>query len=302
MTPRLSPYALGTSCGIAAAVLFAGKAVLVRLAFAHGAGPTDLLAWRLAFSLPCFALLAAWYAREHGALATGDRVRLLALGVLGYHVASWLDFAGLQYIDAALERVVLFLYPTVVVGIAIARRKRGVDARLLLALAATYGGILLTWGDRVETARALGVVLVAASAVTFAVHLVLVEGLVQRIGGTRAMAVAMIGAATTGLLHALLLAPAATLHPSASTVGFGATLALFSTVIPVLLAAVALQHLGAARAAVLGTVAPALTALIGWALLGERLGVIGWCGIVVTMIGAVLVSRKPPAAAAPRPG
>ena len=289
----MSPRVVGTVCGISAAVLFAGKAVLVRLAFSHGSGATDLLAWRMAWSLPCFALIAAWYAHRDGAVARGDRIRLLLLGVLGYHVASWLDFSGLRFIDAALERVVLFIYPTVVVGLALVRGKRGLDRNVFLALAATYGGILLTWGDRIETANAVGVLLVAASAVAFAVHLVLIEDVVKRVGSTRAMAIAMIGAATTSSMHALLMEPHATLHPTVATLGYGAALALFATVIPVLLAAIALVNLGAARAAVLGTVAPALTALLGWVVLNEHLGALGWCGIAVTMIGALLISRPP---------
>ena len=252
----MSPRVIGTACGISAAILFAGKAVLVRLAFSHGSGATDLLAWRMAWSLPCFALIATWYAHRDGSVARGDRIRLVLLGVLGYHVASWLDFSGLRFIDAALERVVLFIYPTVVVGLALLRGKRGLDRNVFLALAATYGGILLTWDDRIETANAVGVLLVAASAVAFAVHLVLIEDVVKRVGSTRAMAIAMIGAATTSGLHALLMEPQATLHPSTATLAFGAALALFATVIPVLLAAVALVRLGAARAAVLGTVAP----------------------------------------------
>ncbi len=274
-------------------MLFAGKAVFVRLAYGHGGGVLELLAWRLIFSLPCFALIAVWYAFRQGPLARADRVRLLLLGVLGYHVASFLDFSGLRFIDAALERVVLFLYPTVVVGLAVLRGRRGVDRDLFLALAATYGGIVLTWGDRIHSAHLVGVWLVAASAVAFAVHLVLIEDLVKRIGSTRAMAIAMIGATTTSVLHALLMAPQATLHPSLTTLGYGAALALLATVIPVLLAGAALVRLGAARAAILGTVAPALTALFGWVMLNETLGVLGWCGIAVTMGGALLISRPP---------
>ena len=298
----MSPRVFGTICGVLAAVLFAGKAIFVRLAYGHGGGATDLLAWRLAFSMPCFAAIAAWYAHRQGPLDSTERLRLLLLGVLGYHVASWLDFSGLRFIDAALERVVLFLYPTVVVALAVLRGRRGIDRNVFLALAATYGGILLTWGDRIHTARAIGVLLVAASAVTFAVHLVLIEDVVKRVGSTRAMAIAMLGATTTAVLHALLLAPQATLHPSAATLGYGAALALLATVVPVLLAGAALVRLGAARAAVLGTVAPALTALLGWAVLGESLGPLGWCGIAVTMGGALLMSQPTRVQPATAPG
>ena len=295
----------GFLCGLAAAILFAGKAVLVRLGYAQGADATSLLLWRMLISLPCFALIAWWYTRRDGALSRADRFTLLAVGVLGYHVASWLDFEGLIYIDAALERVVLFLYPTVVVGIAIARRQRSVDRPLLAALGATYLGIMLTWGDRIQLGQPadvlLGTALVAVSAIAFAVHLVLLEGILKRIGGTRSVAVAMVGACFTVIVQGACMRPDALLSPTATTLHFGIALAIFSTVIPVLLGAIALQHLGAARAAVLGTVAPSLTAILGWVLLDERLGLLGWLGIAVTMGGAFLLSRSRPQPVPPPP-
>jgi drug/metabolite transporter (DMT)-like permease len=285
---------VGFLCGALAAILFAGKGVLVRLAYSHGAEATSLLALRLAWSLPCFAAVAWWYARRAGALAPGDRLRLLGLGILGYHVATWFDFAGLTHIDAALERVVLFLYPTVVLGLGLWQRRQWPEARLIAALLATYGGIILTWGDRIRvgdpTQTGLGVAFVATSAVTFAVHLVFIEPLVRRIGGIRAMAVAMVGACITAILQAVLQAPERFFAPAPVVIGLSAALAVLGTVIPFFLASIAMQRLGAARTAILGTVGPVFTALFGWFLLGEVLGVAGWLGLAVTTAGATLVA------------
>ena len=285
---------VGFVCGVLAAIFFAGKGVLVRLAYTHGAEATSLLALRFAWSLPCFAAVAWWYARRAGPLAPGDRLRLLGLGILGYHIATWLDFAGLTYIDAALERVVLFLYPTVVLGLGLWQRRQWPEARLIAALLATYGGIILTWGDRIQVGdpaqTGLGVAFVAASAVTFAVHLVYIDPLIRRIGGIRAMAVAMVGACITSLLHAVIQVPERLVSPNAAIIGLSAALALVGTVIPVFLASIAMQRLGAARTAILGTVGPVFTALFGWFMLGEVLGVAGWLGLAVTTAGATLVA------------
>ena len=287
---------LGLWCGIAAATLFAGKAVLVRLGYQHGAGATDLLALRMVVSLPCFALIAWWMGRRAGAVGAGDRLRLLAVGVLGYHVASWLDFAGLQHIDAALERVVLFIYPTLVTAYALLRGSRRMTRPLAWSLVATYGGILLTWGDRIAFGgqgahTVLGVTLVALSALAFAAHLVWCEGLIRRIGGIRAMAIAMLGAGATILVHALIAAPPALFHPTTGAVWCGMALGIGATVVPCLLGGLAIQHLGAARAAVVGCVAPVATALLGWAFLGEVLGPAAWAGCLLTMWGAVAAGR-----------
>lgn len=287
---------LGLLCGLIAAVLFAGKAVLVRIAYAHGADPTALLGLRMALSLPCFAVLAWWFARGTAPLALRDRVALLGLGVLGYHVASWLDFAGLRHIDAALERVVLFLYPTITALWAIWLGRERARVALFVGLACTYVGILLTWGDRIVVTGAartgLGVALVAAAALVFAIYLLAAEGIFRRVGGLRATAVAMLGACMTTVIHALIATPTALLHPTPIIFWLGAALALLATVIPVLLAGVALQHLGAARSALLGTVAPAITALLGWVFAGEFLGLLGWTGIAITMAGAWLATRR----------
>jgi drug/metabolite transporter (DMT)-like permease len=287
---------LGLWCGVGAATLFAGKAVLVRIGYQHGAGTTDLLALRMLVSLPCFAVIAWWMGRGVAPLGTGERVRLLLLGVLGYHVASWLDFAGLQHIDAALERVVLFIYPTLVTGWALMRGTRTLTRPLAVALAATYGGILLTWGDRVTFGgqgahTVLGVVWVALSALAFAIHLVLCEDQLKRLGGIRAMAIAMLGAGATILVQALIEAPPALFHPSTGALWCGVALGIVATVIPCLLGGLAIQHLGAARAAVVGCVAPVATALLGWAFLGEVLGTAAWAGCVLTMWGALAAGR-----------
>lgn len=288
---------LGLGCAVGAALLFAGKAVLVRLAYAAGGEPTSLLGLRMLAALPCFVLIAVWYHRRDGALSHRDTAALALLGILGYHVASWLDFAGLQRVDAALERVLLFVYPTMVTLWAVLRRHRGADRRLVLTLLATYGGILLTWGDRIRHpgghADVVGVLLIIAAAAAFAAHLVMIDGLVKRLGGIRCMAVAMVAACITCVLHAVMTHPAELWHPTKAVVGYAVALGVFATVIPVLLAAIALQHLGAARAAIAGSVAPVVTALLAWLLAGEHLGVLGWLGCATTMVGAIV-------AAAPR--
>lgn len=290
---------LGLACGFLAALLFAGKAVLVRVAYAHGADVTALLGLRMAISLPCFAAVAWWFARRAPPLPRGDVVRLLALGVLGYHVASWLDFAGLRHIDAPLERVVLFIYPTIVIAIGAWRGRTIVNTRVVVALIATYGGILLTWGDRIriDQGSSVGVALVASSAVVFALYMVLGEGVIRRVGGMRAMAVAMLGGCATTIVHAAIAAPVLTWVPNQAVLACGVALAVTATVIPVFLAGIALARLGSGRAALVGCVAPAATALISHLALGERLGGLGWSGIAVTTVGAVLVGsgRKAPA-------
>ncbi len=288
---RATPRWLGLVCVVAAAVLFAGKGVLVRLAYQHGAEATGLLALRLALSMPIFLGLAWWLGRGKAPLTPGQWLRLISAGILGYHLASWLDFLGLERVEVALERVVLFIYPALLVGWALLRRQRSADTGLLLGLGLTAGGIALTWGDRALAARAdhVGVLLVAASAMAFAASMVIYEPGAKALGGLRATSIGMSAACGTALVHGLLTQPLAL--PPPTVLGLGAALALGATVVPTLLMGLAIQHLGAARTAVAGSIAPALTALIGWLTLGEALGPLGWIGIAATTAGAVIAGR-----------
>lgn len=302
---RFSPVLVGLLAGAASAILFAGKGVLVRLAFRAGGDATTLLGLRMAYCLPVFALVAWACARGPGPLARWDRLGLLALGVVGYHLSPWLDFRGLEHIDAALERVVLYLYPTIIVGVAVFRGKRTVDVRLVAALALTYGGILLTWGDRIHLGGdpgmiTTGVLLVSASAVVYACYIIVVEGIIARVGGIRAMAVSMLGAGMSALVHAVAVDTPGLLRQNGTVHVLALTIALVGTVAPALLMGLAIQKLDAARVSVVGMLGPVATALGAWAVLGEALGVAGWLGLVLTTVGAFAVGPAKAPSGSPR--
>ncbi|HYE05770.1 MAG TPA: EamA family transporter, partial [Planctomycetota bacterium] len=193
MRDRLIVATLAT---VAGTLLFAGKGVLAKLAYARGVDATTLIGLRMGLALPVFIVLFWRAERAAPRPATwGETIATVALGMLGYHVASWLDFLGLERVDAAVERVVLYIYPTLVVIAAIARGRQAISARVIAALALTYAGIALTWGGqaRVGGADGVGVALVAASAVAYAGFLIGAEGLMARLGSGRFIALAMCG-------------------------------------------------------------------------------------------------------------
>src|SRR4051812_19589658 len=127
-------------------VAFSTKAVLVKLAYRHGVDSVSLLALRFGFSAPFFAL-AAFGPRLRGKQVTPltrrDVSAIVGLGVLGYYLASLCDFIGLRYISAGLERLILFIYPTLVVVIEASLFKVRLGRRQLAALILTYAGIAL---------------------------------------------------------------------------------------------------------------------------------------------------------------
>lgn len=285
-------FALGVAMTVAAALLFGTKGVLVKLAYPYGADATTLLALRMLAALPCFLVIAWWWARPPAPpLSRRDLALTAGLGLLGYHAASWLDFRGLELIDVATERMVLFIYPTLVVLIGWARGGERPDRRLWLALALTYAGVAVTWAGHPlgGSAIAAGVALVAASAVAYALFLVGAGSLTRRLGGVRFMALAMAAAACGVLLQAAATRPPAAWDLPAPVWIYGAVLGIAVTVVPGLLTGAGLRRIGAARAAVLGSIGPVMTVFLGWAVLGERPGALAWLGIALTLAGGVLI-------------
>ena len=124
--------------------------------------------------------------------------RLLAgLGFIGYYLSSLLDFLGLQYISASLERLILFLYPTFVVLLSAWWLRAPVTRRAVGALLLSYGGIALAFwhdlritGDAVATLTGGGLVLGAS--VLYAAYLVQAGGIIARVGSLRFVAWAML--------------------------------------------------------------------------------------------------------------
>lgn len=196
---------LGELFAFAAAVAFSMKAILVKLALAEGADPIALLSARMFFALPIF-LIIAWRAAPR-AVTRRDAAALIALGLLGYHAAAALDFAGLRYVSAGLERVVLYIHPTLVVLFAAAFQGRALRGRELAGIGIAWLGLAIAVsGDLgVGEPRAVltGVSLVAACAVCYAAYLLGAESIGKRLGTVFVAAVATASSAfTLGLLGA----------------------------------------------------------------------------------------------------
>jgi drug/metabolite transporter (DMT)-like permease len=297
-TPLQSSRFTGSVFALLAALGFSLKAILVKLAYAwHAVDPITLLALRMLFALPFFVALA-WYARggdSEARLATGDWLRLAWLGVTGYYLASILDFWGLGYITAGLERLILFLYPTLVVVLGAWLTGRRVAQREALALALSYSGIALAFasdlrlaGDR--DATLLGSALVFGSAVSYALYLLASGPTIVRVGTRRAAAYAMLFSTVMVLLHFVATQPVEALQQPLSIYGLALAMAVFSTVLPALLLAEAIKRSGASRVALIGSAGPIVTIYLGVVVLGEPATLVQLVGAGLVLIGVLLVT------------
>ncbi|MET0809228.1 MAG: DMT family transporter, partial [Pseudoxanthomonas sp.] len=209
---RPGHHRAGIALALFGAIAFSGKAIIVKLGYRHGADAITLLALRMLVALPFFALMAWWVRRDNlrFRLRGGDRWKVMGLGFCGYYLASFLDFSGLEYVTATLERLILYLTPTLVLLVGMTLFKRRPARRQLLALAISYCGVALAFAHDLEVggnAIAFGALLVFLSALSYASYLVGSGELVARVGAVRLTAYASAVAAGFCLLHFLLTRP-----------------------------------------------------------------------------------------------
>ncbi len=307
---RLSSHRwVGPLCAVIGVLGFSFKAILIKLAYRDDSiDAITLLTLRMLYSAPLFLAMAAWAGRARQAAPTsrGDWMRLVWLGCIGYYLASLLDFMGLQYITASLERLVLFLYPTIVVLLSALMLGRPVTRRAIAALVLSYAGIAFVfWHDVRFTGNAdatlTGGGLVFASAVLYALYLVQAGGVIIRLGSTRFIAWAMLASTLFIVAQFLLTRPLAALAVPWSVHALVIAMAIFSTVLPTWLIAESIRRMGANSASLVGSLGPVFTIGLGAMILGEPIHAIQLAGAALVMGGVMLVTLKARVADVPAP-
>ena len=292
---------LGMALAVLAALGFSFKAIFVKLAYAvPQAVPVDavtLLVLRMGFSLPVFVWVGFHASRRAQPLSRRDWLKLTALGLLGYYGASILDFIGLRYISAALERLILFTYPTLTILIGVLFMGKTASQRQIGALGLTYGGIGLAFAHDLQlagdmSAVLLGAAFVFASSLSYAFYQAGSEPVIRQLGSARFTALAMGVSTLATLAHFMVTQPLQTLAQPLPVYGYGAAMALFSTVLPVFMNSAAIRRIGAAQAVLIGTLGPVLTIFFGWWLLDEALSLAQLAGAALVLTGVWLASRR----------
>ena len=287
----------GVLFALAGTVAFAFRPVLIKLGYAAApVSATTLLFLRMVLSLPFFTAVA-WWLRNEPPLAQRDWAGIVALGFLGYYLASLLDFLGLQYVPAGHGRLIMFLYPTLVVILSALFLAKRPTARELAALAVTYTGIALVLSQQLGAPAEhrlffFGAALVFSSAMCYAVYLVTGSQLVKRVGSMRFTAYTMMVSTLPAVIQfAVLEGPAALQLPRIVWV-YAIVLATVCTVLPVFLVAESLKRIGANRFALIGGLGPVTTVLADFALLDGSLGALQLLGGALVITGVLLVTLK----------
>ncbi|MDO9404757.1 MAG: DMT family transporter [Polaromonas sp.] len=276
------------------AIGFSGKAIIIKLAYRHGVDAVTLIMYRMLFALPIFAVMAWWASRGKAPLTGRDWLGVAGLGFTGYYLSSFLDFMGLAYISASLERLILYLNPTLVMLLGLVLFKRRITGIQLGGMAISYCGVLLVFGHEITvqgSGAALGTLLVFLSAVSYAFYMIYSGELVRRLGALRLVGLATSVACLCCLLQFVLLRPLSAAQVAPEVIWLSVLNASLCTAMPVLLVMMAIERIGAGMAAQAGMIGPLSTILMGVVLLGEPFTIWVAGGTVLVMAGIFVFTR-----------
>jgi drug/metabolite transporter (DMT)-like permease len=287
---------VGLALAMVGAVAFSGKAIIVKLAYRHGVDPVTLIMLRMLFALPIFLIMAWWASRGKPPLTRKDWLGVVGLGFTGYYLSSFLDFAGLQYISASLERLILYLNPTLVLLLSWLFYRKRITLRQMLGMAISYAGVVLVFGHEITaqgTHAAWGALLVFLSATTYALYLVYSGEIVRRLGSIRLVGLASTVACLCCILQFVLLRPLTLEHVAPEVMWLSLINATVCTVAPVLMIMMAIERIGASMTAQTGMVGPISTILMGVLILDEAFTVWIAAGTVLVLAGIYVFTRTP---------
>ena len=284
----------GLILAVLGAIAFSGKAIIVKLAYRHGVDAVTLIMYRMLFALPIFALMAWWASRGKPPLTRQDWLGVVGLGVTGYYLASFLDFAGLAYISASLERLILYINPTLVLLLGLLLYKRPIRRRQALGMAISYAGVLLVFGHEVKLEGgdvALGALLVFLSAISYAVYLTFSGELVQRLGSLRLVGMATLVACLLCIAQFVVLRPWSAAVVVPEVIWLSVLNATVCTAAPVLMVMMAIERVGASLTAQVGMIGPLSTILMGVVILGEPFTAWVAAGTALVILGIFVFTR-----------
>jgi drug/metabolite transporter (DMT)-like permease len=297
MTMHLTRNTLlaGVFMAMAGSIAFSAKAIIVKLAYRYGVDAATLIMYRMLFALPLFAWMAWWASRGKAPLSREDRLGVIGLGLCGYYLSSFLDFLGLQYISASLERLILYLNPTMVLILGALLFKRRISRTQAIAMALSYGGVLLVLGHELSfegTNVLLGTSLVFASALTYALYLVYSAEMVKRLGSLRLVGLATSVACVFCIAQFLVLRPVSAALVAPEVIWLSVLNATLCTAVPVVLVMMAMERIGASLAAQTSMIGPMSTIAMGVLVLGESFNAWILGGTVLVLLGVYWASRS----------
>ncbi len=283
------------------AFLFASKGIWIKLAYHYQTDASSLLTLRLALATPFFVLgglLTWWRSRASGMpnLPPVDAepwlyLRAMAVGVLGYWVASYTDFASLETLSPQFERMILFTYPLFVIVFGAVFFGQAMRVSALWTFAIAYAGLALVFVTDLKahgSAIAVGALWCTVSSLAFAMYLLLARPLIRRLGPSMFTSLAMTGAAIVTFVQFALVHKLSDFHMSPALWELGLGLAIGATVMPSYLTNFALNLISSQANAVISFINPVFTLALSALLLKERITAADIAGTSLVIVGVGL--------------
>lgn len=298
MLKALTRERVGLILVLLSAVGFASKTILAKLAYKYGVDPITLLTLRMIFAGALLAVLTLLRGESPLSLPKLSRrewLIIIVLALCGYYASSLLDFMGLVYINASLGRMILFLYPTLVVVLSTIFFHGPIRLTTWLALALCYGGIFLIILPDLEVAGQnlwLGCGLVFLAAVLYATYLAFIGPVIKKVSPLRFTALVMKIAAGAIFSHFLLIHELRDLRVPNPVLLYSALMGVFATALPIYALAGGIARMGAARAALVSMIGPVVTLFLGAVVLDEHLTLIQFGGVALVLVGVWRVAKK----------
>lgn len=272
---------------------FSGKAILVKLVYRHEVGAHTSLALRMLFALPFYLWFFYKSSLWKKNVGLNEYLMVFLTGICGYYLASLFDFLGLLYISAGFERLILFIYPTIVLLISLIFLKKQPAKIQLFALVITYAGIFVSYfseltisGDNTLT----GALLIAASAFTYALYILGSEKYIRKWGINAFTSFAMLCATAAIFIHFLVKSDITALNVPAEVYGLSIIMAVLGTVLPSYLVGKGISLAGATQASLIGTVGPVITIFLAYFILNEPITISRLSGTFLVLAGVLSVT------------
>ncbi len=288
-------FIYGIFLGVLGIVLFSSKAVMVKLAYRYDVDVISILLLRMLFSFPFYIVIAYLYRNQNTevVIKNKDYLWVIFFGFVGYYLASYFDFVGLTYIKASLERIILFLYPTIVLLLNKIFLKQPITKVQAGAIALTYLGIVIAFWDEVAISgndTYLGGFFILLSAITYASYLVGSGWLIPKFGVMKFTAYAMIVSCVCVFVHYSIVSEVDIFSFSWKVYFLGFFIAVFATVIPSFLVSASIKMISSSNFAIVAGIGPISTIVLAAIFLNETLTLVQLFGALAVIIGILLVS------------
>jgi drug/metabolite transporter (DMT)-like permease len=288
---------LGISLGVLGIVLFSSKAIMVKLAYNYNVDAISMLLLRMLFSFPFYVVIAYLYRNENKAvkIVKKDYLWVIFFGLVGYYLASFFDFVGLTYIKASLERIILFVYPTIVILLNRLFLKQPITKVQTLAIFLSYLGIVIAFSDEVEISGSnvyIGGFFILLSAITYAAYLVGSGWLIPKFGVVKFTAYAMLVSCFCVFIHFSIISETDLFNLPWQVYGYGFLIAIFATVIPSFLVSASIKIISSSNFAIVAGVGPISTIVLASFFLNEKLTLLQFFGAILVIIGILITSFK----------